>query len=451
MKGTAYRTKEDVLRRAHEIIGIPLKDIDRSGRLATGKGAVGTVVAESWFGSAPNVETEPDFPEAGVALKVTPYIKRKGVVTAKERLVCNIINYMEEYDRTFQTSSFWHKCQTMLLMSYEHLYDKPKGEYRIDTAILFEFTEEDLKIIEHDWETIMQKVRSGRAHEISEGDTLYLAACTKGASSASVRRQPFSDVCAKQRAYSLKQSYMTQILRRYIFGQEESERVIKSWHMLTSRTFIEVLKERVAPFIGKTKKELLKEFALTGKSKNSNEQIFSAMLGIKGHAGRTEEFMKADICPKVVKLNINGSIKEHISFPAFDFIKISEETSWEGSQLYGMLAPRKFLFVLFQEIKGGDLVFLGIRMWNMPQTDLDEVKQVWQKTVETIKRGVVLRSTATRTFNDLPKQSENRVAHVRPHGKDGQDKAPLPDGRMMTKQCFWLNNAYVAEQIRKLL
>lgn len=84
----------------------------------------------------------------------------------------------------------------MLLMSYEHLADKPKGDFRIDEAVLFSFPEEDLAIIEHDWETIMEKVRAGRAHELSEGDTLYLAACTKGANASSVRQQPFSELPA---------------------------------------------------------------------------------------------------------------------------------------------------------------------------------------------------------------------------------------------------------------
>ena len=64
---------------------------------------------------------------------------------------------MEEYDKTFQTSAFWHKCNTMLLISYEHLADKPKGDFRIDEAVLFSFPEEDLAIIEHDWETIMER------------------------------------------------------------------------------------------------------------------------------------------------------------------------------------------------------------------------------------------------------------------------------------------------------
>ena len=216
MEGTAYVTREAVLARARQAIGVPLRQIDRTGRLDSGKGAVGTVIEEGWYGYRPNSESEPDFPEAGVELKVTPYVRGKNGIRAKERLVCNIINYMEEYQKTFDTSAFWHKCGTMLLMSYEHRYDVPKGDFTIDEAVLFQFPEEDLAIIRRDWETVMDKVRRGEAHLLSEGDTLYLAACTKGASAQSVRPQPFSAVPAKQRAWSLKSSYMTRILNTYI-------------------------------------------------------------------------------------------------------------------------------------------------------------------------------------------------------------------------------------------
>lgn len=94
VEGTQYVTKESILRRAQEIKGIPLRDVDKTGRLATGKGAIGTVIEESWFGYTPNSESEPDFPEAGVELKVTPYLRGKNGIRAKERLVCNIINYV---------------------------------------------------------------------------------------------------------------------------------------------------------------------------------------------------------------------------------------------------------------------------------------------------------------------------------------------------------------------
>ena len=449
MEGTAYRTKGDVLRRAQEIVGIPLKEVDASGRLATGKGAIGTVIEESWFGYSPNAEAEPDFPEAGVELKVTPYVHSKNGIRAKERLVCNIINYMEEYDRTFQTSSFWHKCNTMLLMSYEHRENVPKGDLRIDKAVLFSFPEEDLMIIEHDWETIMQKVRDGRAHEITEGDTLYLAACTKGANASSVRQQPFSEIPAKQRAYSLKSTYMTQILRKYIFGIEEDECIVKDWHALVHASFEEHLIERLSPYYGKTQCELKQLFGIEKSPKNLNDILLGKMLGIHGRIAQTDEFKKAGIVPKTIRVRRDGTIKECMSFPPFDFIKLSQETEWEESEFYNYLAPTKFLFVIFQENANGELVFERVQFWNIPVSDLEEVGRVWKRTVDTIRRGVVLRETARGVSNDLPKQSESRVAHVRPHAQDGQDRAKLPDGRMMTKQCFWLNNTYIAEQIRE--
>lgn len=449
MEGTEYKTKEAILKRAQEAIGVPLKKIDRTGRLATGKGAIGTVIEESWYGYTPNSESEPDFSEARVELKVTPYIRNsKGEIRAKERLVCNIINYMEEYDKTFKTSSFWHKCETILLMSYEHLNGVPKGEYTIDRAILFSFPEEDLLIIENDWKTIMNKVRNGQAHLISEGDTLYLGACTKGANASSVRQQPFSNQPAKQRAYSLKSSYMTQILRTYIFGETENERVIKDWRDLSTKTFEDIIIERLTPYFNKTQTELKALFSIDCTAKNLNEVLLAKMLGVKGKIAYTEEFMKAGIVPKTIRVQRNGKIRESMSFPTFDFIELSHE-NWEESTLYNYLAPTKFLFVIFHENNNGELVFERVKFWNIPNDDLEEVHRVWERTVNTIRNGVVLIQTEHGVTNNLPKQSESTVAHVRPHAKDGNDKLPLPDGRMMTKQCFWLNRTYIENQIRE--
>lgn len=450
MEGTVYITKEAILKRAQEIIGIPLGTIDRTGRLATGKGAIGTMIEESWFGYSPNSESEPDFPEAGVELKATPYLRNThGDIRAKERLVCNIINYMEEYDRTFRTSSFWHKCNTMLLMSYEHFKNKPKTEYRIDKAILFSFPEEDLIIIEQDWERIMDKVRKGLAHEISEGDTLYLAACTKGANATTVRQQPFSDILAKQRAYSLKSSYMTQILNKFIFGEQEDERIIKDWQQLVNHSFEGYLIERISPYFGKTQVELKTELSVESTAKNINELLLAKMLGINGKISNSEEFKKANIVPKTIRIQKNGAIKESMSFPKFDFIELSKEDSWEDSELYNCLAPTKFLFVIYQENEQGELVFDRVKFWNMPSADLEKVRRVWLRTVQTIRDGVQLYKTARGTGNNLPKSTESPIAHVRPHGRDSSDQAPLPDGRMMTKQCFWLNNSYVKKQIEE--
>ena len=446
VEGTKYVTKEAILERAHEAIGIPFKNIDTTGRLNTGKGAIGTVIEESWFGYTPNSESEPDFPEAGVELKVTPYVRGKNGIRAKERLVCSIINYMEEYDKTFYDSAFWHKCNTMLLMSYEHVAGRPKGEFWIDKAILFCFPEEDLAIIEQDWKTIMDKVRSGRAHEISEGDTLYLAACTKGANSSSVRQQPYSATPAKQRAYSLKSSYMTQILNKYVFGNAENPHIIKSTEILQTQTFEEYIIKKIRPFYGMTQRQLMQHFAVKSTAKSLNEILLACMLGVSGRISHTDEFKKAGMIPKTVRVQRDGSVKESMSFPTFDFIALSKEQSWETSELYNYLSPTKFMFVIFQEnAQSGE----RIMFWNIPDRDLEHVRRVWERTVQTIRKGVVLIPTLNGVHNNLPKQSEDPVAHVRPHGIKASDKLPLPDGRMMTKQSFWLNNSYIAKQIKE--
>lgn len=442
MEGTDYKTKEDVLRRAQEAVGIPMKDIDKTGRLRTGKGAIGTVLEESWFGYTPNSESEPDFPEAGVELKATPYLKTRSGIRAKERLVCNIINYMTEYKKTFKTSDFWHKCETLLIMSYEHKPDESKGDFTIDKAVLFSYPTEDLIIIEQDWQKIIAKIRAGQAHLITEGDTLYLAACTKGATSATVRQQPFSSVPAKQRAYSLKSSYMTRVLNSYIFGTEEDEHIIKDWHVLTSSSFEEIIIERLRPNYGKTVSRLCAYYSLLTGAKNVNELLLSKMLGIEGRASQTNEFQNANIVPKTIRIQKNGTIKESMSFPTFKFTEIIKE-EWETSELRELLEPAKFMFVIFKENISGEYVFERVMFWNMPAQDLEEVQKVWERTVSIIKAGVELTYDGRVTKNILPKQSENRVAHVRPHGRDSNDTYPLPDGRRMTKQCFWLNRTYI--------
>lgn len=133
---------------------------------------------------------------------------------------------------------------------------------------------------------------------------------------------------------------------------------------------------------------------------------------------------------------------ESMSFPTFKFTEIINET-WENSELRNYLEPAKFLFVIFRENDDGAFTFERIKFWNIPADDLEEVHTVWERTVQVIKDGVQLYFDGKVTHNNLPKSSENRVAHVRPHARDMSDTYPLPDGRAMPKQCFWLNRRYI--------
>ena len=167
------------------------------------KGSLGQLIEKHFFFYDINNNSEADFNEAGVELKVTPYIiKTNGDLRAKERLVLTIINYMKDYkEADFLKSHVYEKCALMLLIYYLYEPNKERLDYLINYIKLFQIPEEDLEIIKNDYKIIIDKIKNGKAEEISEGDTNYLGACTKGANANSLREQPFSDVKAMQRAF----------------------------------------------------------------------------------------------------------------------------------------------------------------------------------------------------------------------------------------------------------
>lgn len=444
MEQRKYKTKAEVLARGQEAIGKTLGEIDKTGRIATGKGAIGTAIEESWFGYKPNNKPVPDFEEAGVELKVTPYKQTSKGVSAKERLVCTMLNYEKECDKTFETSEFWQKCSCMLIMFYQYKKGTKKKKLKIEKVILLEFSEEDLEIIRNDWKIIIDKVRNGQAHLISERDTMYLSACTKGRNARDITIQPYSSNPAKRRAYSLKTGYMTQILRQRAFSCTPGEKIIKNPEELRTSTFENKVEEMFQPYIGISRANLKKRFGITSNAKNINELILSKMLGIKGKPKNADEFKKAYITPKTITIKMNGNVRESVSFPAINFCKIINET-WETSTLYDELTSRRFLFVVFEKKDDGECYFKKVKFWSIPNEDLEKVHHVWDRTVEILKNSKNEKGKKLK----FPRKSESKVAHIRPHGKNKNDTAKLPNGNCMTKQSFWLNNQYIAEQIEK--
>lgn len=177
-------TKEEIEKIGEEVVGKTfgeLGDFKYDLEDFNYKGGMGVLMEENVFQYDANSDANPDFYDAGIELKVTPIKKNKnGTYSAKERLVLNIINYMEEYKNTFETSSFWHKNETLYLMFYLWEEGIPRSDYKIVKQMLYTYPEEDLLIIKQDWELIINKIKNGLAHEISEADTFYLGACPKG-------------------------------------------------------------------------------------------------------------------------------------------------------------------------------------------------------------------------------------------------------------------------------
>lgn len=445
-KSAIGKSVNDILN--EEIVTVEDKDVN--------KGGLGQLIEKYLFGMDNNSDSEPDFMPAGIELKVTPYKKIKGdKLSAKERLVLNIIDYMTEYKNTFRSSHFWYKNNKIQLLWYLWEANKDKKDLIITHEKLLELEKnEDLKQIEEDWNFIINKIREGKAHEISEADTMYLGACPKGANASSTRQQPFSDIPAMQRAFCFKNSYMTQLVRKYIGDYSNVEKVLKD----TDASFNDFVQNVINKYKGKTQSELMKELNIDSKAKNVLNMIINRMFNVKSKLKDTDEFVKANIIPKTIRVESNGRIIESMSFPYFKFDEIMN-TDFEDSDLKEELETTKYMFFIFKE-ENGEYVFKGIKLWNMPEIIIEsKVKSMYEKTQEVIRTGNIVNhiDERGRRITNFPGMSDNGVCHVRPHGKNSKDTTSLPvkdsvTGAIeFTKQCFWFNNSYLKEIIKEFI
>lgn len=413
------------------------------------KGGLGELIEERHFHYQSNNDARPDFDKAGVELKVTPYkINKNGSVIAKERLILTMIDYFAVVNEKFEESHMWSKAKLILLIYYLYRQEiKNRLDYRIDYVKLFSPPEEDIKIIEHDFYVIVEKIRAGKAHELSEGDTLYLGAATKAATSQDRRQQPFSDEPAKPRAFAFKNSYMTYVLNNYIIpGKNTYEPIIKG---TVEDSFEDYVAKKIDTYQGYSVIDLCTKFQIdyNKKTKNLEAMLAYRILGIRGN--KAEEFEKANVVIKTIRVGQNNKIKESMSFPTFKFKELITE-DWDDSTFGNYLRETRFLFVVYKFDNENVLRLRGCQFWNIPYEDLEgNVKEVWEETKRILQEGLKITMLNGKNYNNFPKASNNPVSHVRPHAQNAQDTDELPDGRHYPKQCFWLNNTYICSQLKR--
>ncbi len=421
---------ESIVAYAEGLIGYSLGDLfPRHEEVANqrNRGDLGGMIQKLFFGLPADSRSEPDFARAGVELKTTGVRwNANGGFVAKERLVLMMIDYEKIVDEDWETSSFLKKCRLILLLAYLYEADKSIFERKfVLRPMLLDLMDQNFRDLKADWYLIRQTVLEGRAHELSEGDTFVLGACRKGSGGASekLRRQPFSDIGAKSRAFSFRQNFVNQILE--VFGSEAAPgRTVSGLRDVPHKAF--------SSFRGKTVDEIAREFGYfkqTANQKGYHRLLAQKILTAGGYS--LDALRGLGIEMKTIRLTRTGSPREAMSFPGFKFLSIIEE-DWEDSSFFEKLES-KFLFVVFAHGDDGFETLHKVSYWNMPHSDRVEAERVWKET----KRRVALDAT------DLPKSTESHVAHVRPKGRDGNDKIPTPQGTLHLKQCFWLNRNYI--------
>lgn len=434
-----------------KILGKTLRNFVWDGyETKKGKGGLGQMVENIFFQLETNNYAGADFSEAGMELKCTPLKKGKQEsYLIKERLVCNMINYCEVVKDDFENSHFYLKCQLMLLLFYLHQSNCDNLDLEFVFSVLWRLPEKDLLIIRHDYEVIIDKIKQGKAHELSEGDTMYLGACRKGQAGDSLMKQPYNpDVDAPRRAFSLKMAYMRTILdfvlksgKNAVSNIEGVKSELVTSEALQENSFEDIIIKRFNPYKHMEYKKIAQKMNvdISKCPKNLFAMIANAIAssGKFSNVNRAEEFMKAGLTMKTIRVQADGRIEQAMSFENIDYMEVAECEEWIDSRLYELFSSR-FMFVIFKEqhTHKNDFVLDDVFFWTMPQSDLDWAEEYWHH----IKNNILTNRISEEFWW---KGADRKKFHVRPKAGVASDLAPTPNGGYAKKFCYWFNNDYV--------
>lgn len=415
-----------------------------------GKGVLGNAIEAGHFYYLPNSSSEPDLEWA--ELKCTGLLPDgDGGYRAKERLVICMINYGGDPDskipcvveETAETSHAFKKLLSILLVFYDYAKVGSPEEF-LDLPIRLVDTwapsAEDVALFKRDWEVIQGYVKEGRAHELSEGLTPLLGACTKSSDAKKTVKQRVGTVAAKPRAFALKQAFMTDIFRSLHAAQveamvKESAIAAQSFRPATEQDLEATILGRLKDFKGISTVDICEQMRLEGKfggksghSRRMRKLLDAISMELNGlPIEALDAFRKSGLRICVCRIEKNDEAAESVSFPAFEYAEVADETEWEDSSLYQDLVKR-FLFVFLRDDEDGSCPrFDKAVFWSMPERDLDVTQVVWSDTVRLIGEA---------RLEELPAESMTYAVHVRPHDRKG-----LPG----FKRSYWLNRRYVTK------
>lgn len=462
-----------IYRYSHSLMGQSLHSIygdDVINHHRKGKGGLGQMVEELFFQYGINSNRDADFKEAQVELKCTPLLKSKADNTfrIKERLVCTMIDYFEIINTRFEESHLLTKCRLMLLLFYLHVSGAAIYDYEFLFRILWQIPSKDLLLIKRDYETIAQKVKEGKAHLLSEGDTLYLGACRKGQKGDTLQKQPNSPIGANKRAFSLKPAYMRYILKHVIDSgtdnytnyevKDHDKYELVSAQELKQESFEKIIENRFSQFYGLNYVEICTKLGIAPYQSKSKYADVAGLIASNSKSKRindAEEFVKSGIMMKTIRLRNNGMPKESMSFKNIDYQEVFENSSWLDSEAYEIFTNR-FLFVIFKPKLGEKICLLNNRkkeiiqeqsyildkvfFWTMSPENLIKAQKYW----EHIRENVLSNTIDLQHFWSI---ADKKGFHVRPKGTKASHTTQNPNGGVVEKYCYWMNADFIKQII----
>lgn len=456
---------DSILAYARRLKGVRLGDVvNLLGRselptrrkAAASKSETGAII-EAWFGIDANPSPEPDFEEARIELKTVPLVKRGRQFTVKERTSLSMIDYMALPKEEWKTASVRKKLDRILFVFVEVDIDERMRSKVLD-AVLWSPEDEDFAMFARDWRRIQERVANGKAHLLSESQSVILAPARKGPGGTKYQKlQPAGGPPAPPRAFALKPPFVQQIFEEQVQGAAY-ESVVERLGLAPDAAFEDALLSRIDPFVGSTIDEIETALDLEPKGgKNRAAAIIKKALCFHDPDSGIKEFAKAGISIKTLNVEA-GSCRlfEAVSFPAMKLREFATE-EWEESTFLAQVSRILFVPTLStaRKLPQGQRVLAKPFFWSPDDETLEGVYREWRMYQEAVKAGkadyreVPTKKGTTRRVNDLPNESETKYIHMRPHAATSRDTDRDPQGNEVTKQCLWLNKQMVRGLMEK--
>jgi len=441
-----FNNRDELLTYTTNIKGKTFKDFDKNKRLEKNlkrnKGVLGQIIEEGFYGYSLNNSAKADFDNLGIELKVTGFIRnRNGSVSAKERLVLSKIDYNRIIHENFNFSKLLFKNKKLLIIWYEYVRNTNPADFVIHNFQLYDMEAHgDISIIKNDFNIIKQKVINGEAHDLSEGLTSYLGAATKGVNSLDLTTQPYTTKKAMKRAFALKNSYMTGVLRTLDLSFQPNT--------LPYKTIEEYVQKKIGKFIGQTQMDIHEELFNSRYTnqipKNLNKKISDFVLGKDTELSKENPlFAKTNYIIKNIPVNQNNYPLERMSFRNLTLSEFSEQ--WIYSTWKNYFEEVTLIVLLYEgtpKIKNGFRILKGIKLITFNADDI----ALFEKTYNMVRIAIKTQDISQLPY---PKSFINQALEIAPKGQKNDNAYNNFFNSNITKVCFMLDKEFIFKKLNK--
>jgi DNA mismatch repair protein MutH len=212
------QTDQELLSRACRLAGLTLAqvstlfDIVLPSNLTHGKGIVGQMI-ETALGATAGSKSRPDFENLGIELKTIP-INQQGK-PSETTYVCTV-PMLNISGLTWRNSCVYRKLAKVLWIPIQASPLIPIPDRKIGMPLLWQMTDDVEKILQQDWEELIELVSLGKVETVTAKLGVYLQIRPKAADSKAVRMAVGADGAQIQtlpRGFYLRTTFTEKVLR----------------------------------------------------------------------------------------------------------------------------------------------------------------------------------------------------------------------------------------------